>query len=140
MANNRLYIRCKQCGETLAIGKHFNDAMYTYGDITEHLNRFYEKHYYCQPGNGRMYNLELCEEFPGQMTDNPVDDLGNFWLADGERIQRETTYTETSECLHGTDCPAKKCNHCGELSPEDASYCIRCGYRLFRAERAENDQ
>lgn len=128
MANNRLYIRCKQCGETIAIGKHFGDVLHIYGDITEKLNRFYEKHYYCSSYNGRMYNLELCEEFPGQITDNPVDELGKFWLADGEVMQFETTYTKTSECLHGTDCPAIRCKHCGELSPEDSSYCIRCGY------------
>lgn len=76
MANNRLYIRCMQCGETVAIAKHFAGALYTYETIEEDLDAFFEKHNYC---SNRHYHLELCEEFPGEMTDSIIDETGKIW-------------------------------------------------------------
>ena len=78
MANNRLYIRCRQCGETILIGKHFAGALHTSTLSLEELNAFYEKHNYC---GHQHYSLELCEEFPCEMTENCVDNDGIvFWL------------------------------------------------------------
>lgn len=78
MANNRLYIRCRQCGETILIGKHFLGALHTSTLSLDKLNEFYEKHNYC---GYQHYSLELCEEFPCEMTDNLVDDTGNVcWI------------------------------------------------------------
>lgn len=49
MANNRLYIKCKSCGEELCIGKHFGHCYFTPSDDTDkRLNNFYEKHAFCQ--------------------------------------------------------------------------------------------
>ena len=73
MANNRLYIRCKLCGETIFIGKHFAGALHTSTLSLDELNAFYEKHNYC---GHQHYSLELCEEFPGEMTDNNIDNDG----------------------------------------------------------------
>ena len=75
MANNRLYIRCKQCGESFCIGKHSQGVLYItnpqkFGD---YLNAFYAKHNYCGEWH---YSLELCEEFPGEITDNNIDCYG----------------------------------------------------------------
>ena len=51
MANNRLYIKCKSCGEELCIGKHFGHCYFTPSDDTDKLlNDFYEKHAFCQKG------------------------------------------------------------------------------------------
>ena len=73
MANNRLYIRCKSCGKVVYIGKHFADALKAPADIHDKLNEFFFDHNYC----GNMhYSLELCEEFPGEMTDNNIDSNG----------------------------------------------------------------
>lgn len=50
MANNRLYLKCKVCGEELYLGKRFLEAYYwtNYWNDGEHLedklNEFYEKH------------------------------------------------------------------------------------------------
>ena len=78
MANNRLYIRCRQCGQTVFIGKHFGGSLSTgCVDIVQSLNEFYDKHFYC--GNS-MYSLELCEEFPCEMTENCIDSDGNVVL------------------------------------------------------------
>ena len=78
MANNRLYIRCKACGEGIFIGKHFASELHLvnrYNPDSEgfvaRLNRFYHDHYYCT--SGRPYYLELCEEFAGEMTDTKTD-------------------------------------------------------------------
>lgn len=73
MANNRLYIRCKSCGKVVFIGKHFADALKAPADIREKLNEFFFDHNYC--GNAH-YSLELCEEFPGEMTENNIDSDG----------------------------------------------------------------
>lgn len=73
MANNRLYIRCLQCGEGIAIGKHFAGALHQseYDGVRflDLLNEFYAKHCYC---GERHYELELCEDFPIEMTNNPI--------------------------------------------------------------------
>ena len=86
MANNRLYIRCKQCGKCVFIGKHFGGALKTSLDrdtFIDTLNDFYCEHLYCQNGhfeyeNSPIYSLELCEEFPGEMTDSHFDNENNY--------------------------------------------------------------
>jgi hypothetical protein len=50
MANNRLYIRCRACGEVFFVGKSFLAGFY-YGiegqPLEDKLNAFYDKHTYC---------------------------------------------------------------------------------------------
>ena len=54
MANNRIYLRCKACGEKLFLGKHYAMGWYyeNYdpedGTLQEKLNRFYDAHVYCK--------------------------------------------------------------------------------------------
>lgn len=51
MANNRIFIRCRNCGEALFLGKTFWDGYYwnAYGGppLEERLNKFYTEHTYC---------------------------------------------------------------------------------------------
>ena len=53
MANNRIYLRCKNCGDGIFLGKCFGAGYFTndryYGDNTmiEKLNQFYEDHTFC---------------------------------------------------------------------------------------------
>ena len=80
---NFLYIRCKACGKIYCIGKtigaYLNAPKYAMTFI-DGLNQFYKEHFYCK-GNGieRMYHFELCEMFPYNMTDNPIDETGIKW-------------------------------------------------------------
>lgn len=54
MANNRLYIKCNNCGGMLFIGKHFLEGWYV-GDYNENYNKkfgevindFHDKHIEC---------------------------------------------------------------------------------------------
>lgn len=54
MANNRIYLRCKQCGEKLFLGKHCMTAYYwsnySNGDkhLEDYLNEFFDKHCWCE--------------------------------------------------------------------------------------------
>ncbi len=52
MANNRIYLECAGCGDVLYLGKHFCKEFYyeSYDDISleDKLNKFYEKHAYCE--------------------------------------------------------------------------------------------
>ena len=52
MANNRIFIRCKECGKYLFLGKGFGGAYYTSNkfydkDLTTSLNEFYDEHAFC---------------------------------------------------------------------------------------------
>ena len=51
MANNRIYLRCRGCGEVLFLGKSYLGGFYypSYDDVPleRRLNDFYEKHNYC---------------------------------------------------------------------------------------------
>ena len=51
MANNRIYLRCKGCGDTLFLGKTYTRGYYwdPYGGkpLEDRLNEFYDKHNYC---------------------------------------------------------------------------------------------
>ena len=86
MANNRLYIRCKQCGKCVFIGKHFGGSLKTSLDnetFVNELNEFYGEHIYCQNDHieyktSPIYSLELCEEFPGEMTDSHFDNENHY--------------------------------------------------------------
>ena len=68
MANNRIYLRCRACGETLYLGKTYLCGFFymDYDDssLVRKLNDFYLKHNYC----GRQKIKELLpyseEEFP----------------------------------------------------------------------------
>ena len=55
MANNRIYLRCKQCGETLFLGKcglseyywqFFGEHQDTH--LEDELNDFFKKHCFCE--------------------------------------------------------------------------------------------
>lgn len=78
MANNRLYLRCKQCGKVIVLGKHFGGSLTVSQDLENRLQDFFIEHCYCNL-DGVIYSLELCEEFPCEMTDNPIDETGKDW-------------------------------------------------------------
>ena len=50
MADNRMYLRCKNCGEAFFLGKRLGDGYYTRdfyyadGSMIKRLNEFYDKH------------------------------------------------------------------------------------------------
>lgn len=51
MANNRMYLRCRTCGEVFMIGKTYQNG-YFIGNLSPNnfynqLNNFYDKHYCC---------------------------------------------------------------------------------------------
>lgn len=69
MANNRMYLRCKACGEELYLGKHFMSGWYYenyHRDkvlLEDQLNEFYSEHIYC---NGfPLECFEIHYEFEG---------------------------------------------------------------------------
>ena len=89
MADNRIYIRCKQCGAELFLGKYdaYGDSRRgyegggyhwePYGEGNEHLedrlNEFYEKHFYCDcVGNPKV---ESFAETPSWGEDNTYDTI-----------------------------------------------------------------
>lgn len=78
MANNRIYLRCKQCGDVLYLGKTFSSTYYydNYGgkDLKEKLNDFYEKHSYCYSElEDNIYEPKLDESKDRYSYDNQYD-------------------------------------------------------------------
>ena len=48
MANNRMYIRCKHCGDILLIGKTMSNGYYISNEnLLRDLNDFYDEHNWC---------------------------------------------------------------------------------------------
>lgn len=55
------------------------------------------------------------------------------WETDKEYIESMTRCThayETYQEIHGTDCPAWECGHCGELFENGGKYCTQCEYKI----------
>lgn len=71
MANNRMYLECKGCGEKFFIGKRFGDAYYIseYPQVYDkpfktRLNDFYENHFYCKGESPDCFKISY--EFEGE--------------------------------------------------------------------------
>ncbi len=48
MANNRMFVRCRVCGEIIMIGKCYGGSYYTPDkNLNEALDKFFEEHAYC---------------------------------------------------------------------------------------------
>lgn len=65
MANNRLYMRCKNCGEELYLDKNFGGPYQITEEKRKEINQFFEDHAFC----GTMHQIahggwfELYDEF-----------------------------------------------------------------------------
>lgn len=69
MANNRIYLRCRGCGNVLFLGKSYLDGFYypcnTDVSLERQLNDFYEEHNYCaQPKVPEEHSFYDIEAFP----------------------------------------------------------------------------
>lgn len=60
MANNRLYIRCRNCGQTLFLAKHFSDPWSLRCDLMD-VQMFFNEHYACE--NEFDYGDETATDF-----------------------------------------------------------------------------
>lgn len=75
MANNRMYLRCKACGEIFFLGKRFGNGYYISQyeqykgvPLMERLNKFYDDHEWC--GDAGLDCFELIYEFPPKPATN----------------------------------------------------------------------
>lgn len=81
MANNRIYLRCKACGETFFLGKRFSDGYsceHAYNkelDMKTALNLFYSRHEAC--GEKGLDCFDVVYEFPPEFSADDADsDVG----------------------------------------------------------------
>lgn len=75
MANNRMYLRCKACGEIFFLGKRFGNGYYISQyeqykgvPLMERLNKFYDDHEWC--GDAGLDCFELIYEVPPKPANN----------------------------------------------------------------------
>ena len=81
MANNRMYLRCKKCGEVLFLGKTFLDGYYTLNeyyennkDLTEAFNEFCDNHKWCN----KEYNEKLNGGYEPKFKEQEFDEENSF--------------------------------------------------------------
>ena len=64
MANERMYLYCRNCGSRFYLGKHSLDAFHfspEYGKrLVNELEKFYSKHAYCFCDN-ELWNSDIAE-------------------------------------------------------------------------------
>ena len=65
MANNRLYIGCKECGDWCYLDKHFGNPFHLSEESFEKFNEFLEAHAYC--GRSDEMTMELFDECGSDM-------------------------------------------------------------------------
>lgn len=66
MAENRLYLRCRQCGEMLFLSKYFYDnPWHIEPDKLKEINKFFDDHNYCENDKYDVYfnSFDLVSEF-----------------------------------------------------------------------------
>lgn len=70
MANNRMYMRCRTCGDCLYLGKTYSDGYFYVnyrkeeGSLEDQLNRFFDEHHYCGRERGKRPTAYDEEVFP----------------------------------------------------------------------------
>ena len=70
MANDRLFLRCRQCGKTIGISKHFISPWYIDKRNLDAINEFLDEHCFCSnskydvPYNSFDLVTECGEGFP----------------------------------------------------------------------------
>ena len=95
MANNRLYLKCIDCGATLFLGKTFLDGYYTNGLVdVEGINKFFDEHKYCHEGEIGPFSdgdFKLEYEFPYECPhcQGAVDPGDKFCRSCGKNIEAE---------------------------------------------------
>lgn len=84
MANDRLYIRCRQCGATKFLSKHCLTPWYIRPEKLEEINKFFEEHWFCEKAkyNTAPNSFELVSEmgdgFPEDTSDVMVHSYDIF--------------------------------------------------------------
>lgn len=64
MANNRMMIRCRSCGASIVIAKHFLTPWRTVPELDDKLTEFFNEHYCCNNIHNVYPNsFELISEF-----------------------------------------------------------------------------
>ena len=91
MVNNRLYLKCYDCGAKLFLGKSMMDGYYTGGFFdAKQLSDFFGEHTYCIKGENGPYSD------------------GDF------KLEYEDPF-ECPKCKGAIDADDKYCRHCGQL-------------------------
>ena len=90
MANNRMMIRCRSCGATLVIAKHFLSPWHTAPDLDDKLSEFFEEHYYCKH-NPNVYpnSFELISEFREGFPSDEDEVLTHYYDIYDDKYEKE---------------------------------------------------
>ena len=106
MANNRMYLRCKACGEMIFLGKRLVDGYWIQQypqwekPFMDMLNDFYDEHTYCNGEGEDCFEIhyEITAEYNGSNADRirsmSDEELANMWC----------TYVDCGECPKRIGC------------------------------------
>ena len=150
MANNRIYLRCKGCGDTLFLGKTFLRGYYwdPYGGkpLEDRLNEFYDKHNYCMnPKSDRTpydeHLFPLPDGFDGcdgafDIVYENNEGTGIEGPVDAVPVVHGYNTKDDSPSLFGCSVCGWFCwdTYCGDT--DTYNYCPNCGAKM----KGENDE
>ena len=121
MANNRVWLKCLNCGEKLYLGKRMGDAQYWWydygdGELGRQLNEFYKKHADCvYRENGAIDNYTI--EFEVATNANKIRAMTDEELAHVIMCPKDIDGTGIYGCEH---------------SHKDAEMCYKCALQWLK--------
>lgn len=91
MANNRMMIRCRSCGQYIIIAKHFLTPWRTVPNLDDKLTEFFNEHYYCKTRNHYVYHnsFELISEFREGFPSDEDEILAHYYDIYDEDYDKE---------------------------------------------------
>lgn len=99
MANNRIFIRCKECGKYLFLGKGFGKSYYTSNkfyeeDLITSLNKFYDEHCFC--------DRDMIDEIDNDYLEPKLNKRAKHYENNFE-IEYEIYYGDMEEDIRGDE-------------------------------------
>ena len=122
MANSRIMLACKHCGEQMVLGKGYFGSYKALSGTSDALGEFFEKH--CQGS---------CNSDEADCSDNARDHFAI--LEEGEDLEMLGTETKIGWwqrlplVVEGK--PSYLCSNCHEKSITETKYCPNCGAIMF---------
>lgn len=101
MANDRLYLRCRQCGEIMLLAKHFLGS-WSFRRTEKEMQEFFDEHFICGGDEdwwGHTFDLvsEMGEGYP-EIDDYIPKENGHYYgKISNWTIERKTEKDEEDE-------------------------------------------
>lgn len=134
MADNRIYIRCNKCGDSLLIGKSFGGFGWRpYSEkpdkhLEDYLNEFYCKHDFC------LDDPVEQKQLPYSLDEYPLPRFAGVYMGGDYSIVYEDGSVYHWVVLEDDEVKKYVCENCGAHHWHQYNYCHDCGTRMKRTD------